>query len=340
MTHDPALGDVVALLEPAAIELDEAARALRDYQRRLDLDPAELKRVEERLAAIHDMARKHRVRPEALPALLAETEARLAALAESADAQALAQRAAQAEREYRDAAKELSKKRRFHANELAHRVTEAMQTLAMAGGRFEVALEPASHARKLRSRAGRVPRREPPEAGAGAARARRVRRRAVAHRARVVGRRERSGRGTDARLRRSRQRHRRRGRGDGRQAAAVARRAPPGAVRHAPAAGRGVRGQRTSASRSRAATDDVASDLAPLDAAERVEELARMLGGAEITAKTRAHAQELYEQHRRSVGRASRRPGLALAARGDELALDAPWRLAAGLGARLLQHAP
>ena len=88
---------MVALLEPAGIQLDEAARALRDYQRRLDLDPAELKRVEDRLTAIHDVARKHRVRPEALPALLAETEARLAALAEAADAEALAARAADAE---------------------------------------------------------------------------------------------------------------------------------------------------------------------------------------------------------------------------------------------------
>ncbi len=55
--NDPALADVVALLEPAAVELDEAARALRDYLRRLDLDPEELERVEGRLAAIHDIAR-------------------------------------------------------------------------------------------------------------------------------------------------------------------------------------------------------------------------------------------------------------------------------------------
>ena len=42
------------------------------------------------------------------------------------------------------------------------------------------------------------------------------------------------------------------------------------------------------------------SDLERLDAAARVEELARMLGGAQITAKTRAHAKELFEQHRRA----------------------------------------
>ena len=106
--NDPALSEVVALLEPAAVELEEAARALRDYLRRLDLDPQELQRVEGRLSAIHDLARRHRVRPEALPALLAETEARLAALAESADAEGLARRAAEAEVAYRAHAEHLA----------------------------------------------------------------------------------------------------------------------------------------------------------------------------------------------------------------------------------------
>ncbi len=147
--HDPALADIVALLDPARIQIDEAARALRSYRQKLDLDPLDLARVEERLAAIHDVARKHRVRPEALPALLADTEARLAALAESADAAKLARRAADAEAQYRALAGELSAKREFAAHELETRVTEAMQQLAMTGGRLEIALEPlatpASH---------------------------------------------------------------------------------------------------------------------------------------------------------------------------------------------------
>ncbi|MEO8347198.1 MAG: DNA repair protein RecN [Betaproteobacteria bacterium] len=140
--NDPTLAEVVALLEPAAVELEEAARALREYLRRLDLDPQELQRVEVRLSAIHDLARRHRVRPEALPSLLAETEARLAALAESADEEALARRAVEAEATFRTHADHLRNKRRFAATELAHRVTAAMQTLSMAGGRLEVALEP------------------------------------------------------------------------------------------------------------------------------------------------------------------------------------------------------
>ena len=141
-SHDPALREIIALVEPASIQLNEAARALRDYRRRLDLDPAELQRVEARLAAIHDTARKHRVRAEALPALLAETDARLLTLAEAADEAMLARRVADAEERYRAVALPLSAKRRFAANELAHRVTEAMQDLAMAGGRLEVALIP------------------------------------------------------------------------------------------------------------------------------------------------------------------------------------------------------
>ena len=115
---------------------------MRDYRRRLDLDPAELARIEERLSAIHDAARKHRVRPEALPALIAETEARLAALAESADAGALAKRAAEAEAHYRALAEPAVGEARVRGARAAHRVTEVMQELAMAGGRLEIALEP------------------------------------------------------------------------------------------------------------------------------------------------------------------------------------------------------
>jgi DNA repair protein RecN (Recombination protein N) len=81
--------------------------------------------------------------PRRLPALLAETEARLAALAESADAEGLARRAAEAEAVVpRALPRHLAKKRRFAATELAHRVTQAMQSLSMAGGRLEVALVP------------------------------------------------------------------------------------------------------------------------------------------------------------------------------------------------------
>ncbi len=140
--HDPALTDIAALVESAEIQLQEAARALRQYRDRLELDPAELAAVEARLATLHEAARKHRVRPDALPELLAETEARLATLAASLDVDTLARAAARLEATYRALASQLSAKRQFAASELDDRVTAAMQDLAMAGGRFEIGLEP------------------------------------------------------------------------------------------------------------------------------------------------------------------------------------------------------
>ena len=262
--------------------------------------------MEDRLAAIHDMARKHRVRPEALPALLAETEARLASLADSADAAALAKRAAEAEAQYRDAAEQLSKKRRFHANELAHRVTEIMQTLAMAGGRFEVALEPrprpratASTAWSCASRA--IPNRRPAPLARVASGGELSR---IALAMSVVA--SEGGHGAHARVRRGR-------RGIGGAVAATVGglmqalgAEPPGPVRDPSPAGGRVRGHALARDQGEPRRGRRASELALLDAKERVEELARMLGGAEITAKTRAHAKEMYEQPARQEALAAR----------------------------------
>ena len=302
--NDPRLADVVALIEPAAIGLDEAARALREYQRHLELDPQELQRVEGRLTAIHDTARKHRVRPEALPGLLAETQARLAALAESADAEALARRAANAEQQFRAHAEPLSSKRRFAATELGHRVTETMQALNMAGGRLEITFEPlaepasfgleelvfqvASHPKQalgplarvasggelsrialaiqvVASEVGQVPTLVFDEVDAGIGGA-------VA--------------ATVGRLLQTL--------GASRQVLCVT---------HLPqvAALADTHYRVTKSGNG----DGVTSALARLGSAERVEELARMLGGAAITAKTRAHAKEMRdagERTRKSAG--------------------------------------
>ncbi len=300
VTHDPAIGDVVALLEPAQIELAEAARALRDYQRHLDLDPAELARVETRLAALHDVARKHRVKPDALPALLAETEARLSALSESADAAALAERAAKAERDYREVATQLSKKRRFHGNELAHRVTDALQALAMAGGRFEVAVEPAGNPASfglddIEFKVAAHPK-QPLGSLARVASGGELSRIALA--LSVVA----SEAGSVPTLVFDEV--------DSGIGGAVA--ATVGQLLQALGAGRQVlcvthlpQVAAFANAHYRVAKlgteSGVTSELTELGKAERIEELARMLGGAEVTAKTRAHAKELFEQHQRET---------------------------------------
>ena len=87
------------------------------------------------------MARKHRVTPEELPDLLQRLQARLEELTLRADPAALAEREARTEAAFRQVAKQLSALRSKTAKALSKAVTAGMQELAMAGGRFEIALE-------------------------------------------------------------------------------------------------------------------------------------------------------------------------------------------------------
>ena len=138
---DPGLAEARELVEGAAIHAREAATSLRHYLDGLDLDPAALDAVETRLAQIHDLARKYRVFPPSLPELLEERRAELATL-EGAD-QSLDQLRADREAAlaaYGEHARALSAARAEAAARLADTVTEAMQDLGMGGGRFSVAL--------------------------------------------------------------------------------------------------------------------------------------------------------------------------------------------------------
>ena len=296
--HDPALVEIVELLNPARIGIDEAARALRGYRQKLDVDPQELTRVEERLSAIHDVARKHRVRPETLPALLAETEARLAVLNESANAAALTQRAAEAETQYRALATDLSAKRELAAHDLEGRVTEAMQKLAMEGGRLEIALDPLSSpasygVEQIEFRVASHPK-QPLGPLAKVASGGELSRIALA--IQVVT----SEVGAvptlvfdevDAGI-------------GGAVAATVGEllqelgaRRQVLCVTHLPQ----VAAFADAHFRVTKNGDDevMKAEVQPLSVSGRIEELARMLAGSAITAKTRAHAKELFERHRR-----------------------------------------
>ena len=138
---DPALAEAAQLFETALIQLDESAQALRRYQDRLELDPGRLAELDQRIDAVTQMARKHRVAPEELPALLEGLQARLAELTLRADPAALAERERKAEAAFREVAKKLSVLRTKTAKTLSAAVTAGMQEMAMAGGRFEIALE-------------------------------------------------------------------------------------------------------------------------------------------------------------------------------------------------------
>ena len=137
---DPLLNETLASLEPARIELTEAARSLNDYLSRVELDPARLTAVEARIDAIHSAGRKLRIAPEALLDELDIRRERLAALREGSDLAALRAREQAAAERYRAAAQTLSARRAVAGTRLSAAVTDAMQTLNMTGGRFEVAL--------------------------------------------------------------------------------------------------------------------------------------------------------------------------------------------------------
>jgi len=139
--YDPALKNAQEIIESAQIQLQEAAHALRHYRDRIELAPERLAEVERRIQAVHDAARKYRVQPEALPQRLADWRARLAELETLQDATALAERETRARQAYLACAGRLSEGRKKGAATLGQAVTEAMQQLAMPGGRFEVALE-------------------------------------------------------------------------------------------------------------------------------------------------------------------------------------------------------
>ena len=138
--YDARLKDIIDVVASAQAQAQEAVYMLRDYQQRLDVDPKRFKEIEQRLDAVHASARKFRITPETLPDALDSARARLRELGGSLDVESLRQRVKEAQAAYATAAGKLSAGRKKAAKKLAEKVTAAMQTLAMAGGSFEIAL--------------------------------------------------------------------------------------------------------------------------------------------------------------------------------------------------------
>ena len=139
---DPRLAPVSELLNAALIQVQEAGGELRGYVSDLDLDPEHLARIEQRLAAALQLARKHRTAPEELPALRARFETELDRLEHSETRLDELQQAVKAARAvYQEQADRLSERRTAAARELGERVSVALAELGMPGGRFHIALE-------------------------------------------------------------------------------------------------------------------------------------------------------------------------------------------------------
>jgi DNA repair protein RecN (Recombination protein N) len=148
LEKDAGLAGEQTLLEAALNDLEEARHGIRRYADRLSLDPERLADLDRRMAEVHRIARKHRLGASELLERHAEWSSRLGQLAAEDDIEALEADVGGAEKAYLDSAQKLSVKRRQAAQELAKTVTRAMAELALGDGRFEVRLsqcDPHSH---------------------------------------------------------------------------------------------------------------------------------------------------------------------------------------------------
>lgn len=139
---DTRLEPVVEVLQAAQVQLRDAAHSLNAYLGHAELEPERLQELDERLSAWVSLARRYRRPPAELPALLAQWRTELKSLDAATDLDALEAAVKKALDAWRAEAQRVSALRRAAAPQLGQRVTQAMQTLGMAGGRFEVALLP------------------------------------------------------------------------------------------------------------------------------------------------------------------------------------------------------
>ncbi|MGH8287828.1 MAG: DNA repair protein RecN [Steroidobacteraceae bacterium] len=293
---DAKLAPVVALAEEAAVQIKEAARELERYGESLEIDTARQQEVERRLVAIEELARKHRVTPLELLPRAAELAAELESLERAeVDLAVLRKELTAALDRYRDQAQKLSAKRTTAAAALAKKITTHMQTLGMSGGRLEVGVaqsrsaEPAQHGiDDIELRVSTNPG-QPPRALAKIASGGELSRLSLA--VQVAGSAEEtrcmvfdevdSGiGGAVAEI-------------VGRELRSLGERGQVLCVTHLPqVASQGHHHLRVTKLTAGKTTRTAVTELSDQD---RIEELARMLGGVDVTPKAREHAREMLQ---------------------------------------------
>lgn len=139
----PDVADIKSLLDEALVQVDEAGIELNQKLAREELDPQRLHWVEQRIQSMLDLARKHRCEPAYLPQRLQALNTELSEIENAgANLADLAAELSTTENQYRDRAREITAHRRDAGNRLSGAVTEQMQELGIAGGRFHVKTEP------------------------------------------------------------------------------------------------------------------------------------------------------------------------------------------------------
>ncbi len=140
-----ALDEAIGLLASAQIQVEEAVSGLNRFIDHFEADPQRQQQIEERLDSIYSLARKHRIQPSELGALQERLRHELQALhADDSAVERLGEELEAYARHYRDKAAELTRLRRAAAARLATAVETEMQRLGMPGGRFAIALQPVA----------------------------------------------------------------------------------------------------------------------------------------------------------------------------------------------------
>ena len=145
---DTSLSPVSEMLNEALVQIDESVSLLQSYSDNIDIDPSQLAKTEQRIQSILDLARKHRIEPEALQALHEKLQKELDDI-DHVDERLdeLAEEQKQLEENYIQACNKLTASRKKAIAKLNKKITQSMQTLGMNGGIFEITIEPAASRR-------------------------------------------------------------------------------------------------------------------------------------------------------------------------------------------------
>ena len=139
---DGSLTNSQELLEGALIQVEEATTGLRQYANGLELDPAQLNQLEKRLEEIHDVARKYRVRPQELPERLCQLQTELNELEHAGvHLSNLEEQVSTLHASYLEKAETLSKARRKAARKLEKSIVQLLYTLGMPEAKFTLDIQ-------------------------------------------------------------------------------------------------------------------------------------------------------------------------------------------------------
>jgi DNA repair protein RecN (Recombination protein N) len=143
-SHNRHLDEASNLLASAQIQIEEAVGELTRYLDHFDADPERQQQIEERLGVIYDLARKHRINPEDLPALQQRLIDELEGLQQNeADTERLAEELQSFQEHYRQLGEQLSAIRAKAASRLGEAVSAEIHRLGMPGGQVSVQLHPS-----------------------------------------------------------------------------------------------------------------------------------------------------------------------------------------------------